>query len=122
MNNLLLKCFASPKFNTMKCKIIIKDKNNNIILDSYTDDLGNILFNPSEEGIYIIDIIPNDGKSSLILTKSFYYSKHYNNKTICFYFESYSRNTPSIRFYLLDSNYNNLPIKKGMINLWQIIQ
>ena len=109
MKEVVLKFIGTGINNTMQASIKIYDRFNNLLCIKKTYNGEIKLFLKENEVYRLVAILSND-----ILKASFYISER--NKYV-FMFNNCIYNLRTI--ILRDANYNNLPIGKGMIVLWQ---
>ena len=91
--------------------ISIYDSNNNLVSNGYTYN-NEMMVCLKECAVYRMVALSNGKK----LVTSFYVN---NNCTYRFSFESSNEPDNSITFILTDSFYENLPIERGELLLWQ---
>lgn len=107
---LTIKIFLN--YFTNHNRVVIKNEFDDVIIDDYTDDYGNILV-CLKSGIYKLYLFPF--KSSSVLYKTFFYDGLIKNINICFEFV----NKLSLKKILLKDNFYDLPIMKGVVKFWQ---
>lgn len=97
-------------------KVMIYDSNNNLILDSYTNNQGLINCTLNKE-IYKVNIFANHLSFSCQKSLTININQH-TPKNMIFIFDIIPR-THQIKIRFTDFYYPQLPIEKGKINLWQ---
>lgn len=111
-----LKCRKYGSLSVPLYHVCVYDINNNIIIDDYTNNIGNIDIELPHYGIYKIHII--NPKNCIRNCMVILVNKNFPNEL--FIVNEIKQNRPhSIHFVLIDENYKNLPIMKGEIILWQ---
>lgn len=111
-----LKCRKYDSLSVPLYHIYVYNINNNIIVDGYTNNLGNIKIEFPHDGIYKVHIInsKNGNKNCIVIL----INKNFPSEL--FIVNEVKRNSSrSIHLILTDKNYKNLPIMKGEIILWQ---
>lgn len=111
-----IKCLASNTLCIYNYHIIIYDSDFFLVYDGYTNKLGYITFCPQYYKIYHFVIISPKIKNGLI-HKCIVFTNS-SCDTIIIEFSILEKISHSITLYLLDKNYENLKIEKGMIRLW----
>lgn len=112
MNSVLIKCITNTS-NIYKFRFIVKDFNNNIILDEVNYD--DICVNLDSQGKYSVTVMALSNVCPNYVTRVFNGSDCEVN--LLFYLPSiYSVRPNRILVRLTDYYYDNLPIEKGMIN------
>ena len=100
--------------NINQALVYIYDKNNNLILKDKTYN-GRLEICLIKNNIYRIKVVSKCEKINKIIYIN-------DNDTYLIPFSSsyiFNRKENTITLILTDYNYNNLPIEKGLINLWQ---
>lgn len=111
-----INCITLNSLLTYKFKVILYNKDNNIIFNNFTKN-NSIYIKVKTNEIYKIIIIPPINHIPNIIKTNYLITNKSKNK-INFYFKINHNNNPII-INLIDKYYENLKIKRGEIILWQ---
>lgn len=111
-----INCITLNSIYSYKFKIIIYNKDNNIIFNNYTKN-NSIYFKLKTNEIYKIIIIPPTNHIPNIIKTNYLITNKSKNK-INFYFKLKNKNN-LITINLIDKYYKSLKLKRGEIILWQ---
>ena len=103
--------------NLSKTKIILKDKCNKVVFESFSEEIGKIRIPICDREVYKLIIISKANKFIVPLIAK-------KNETYCINIGSNNPNSKKhlITIWLMDANYPNIRIKGGEIIIWQDIQ
>ena len=115
INNIILKFIGTGINNNYQAIVRIYDKYNNLLYNKKTYN-GKLNLSLKKNTVYKLVATSCDD----IIKTSFYVTK-YNNDYIFIFNRSIFNNSNlrTITFLLRDANYDNLPIEKGEMFLWQ---
>ena len=114
MKKIILKFIGTGLKNKYQACVNIYDTYNNLIYTGNTYD-GKIIISLKEKSIYkLIATSCND-----TIKVNLYVNKDRNEYTFWFNRSIFASSLKTITFHLNDANYDNLPIGKGEIILWQ---
>lgn len=115
MKKVILKFVGTGFKNNLQAKVFIYDKNKNIVFEGKTYN-GYLILCLNNNSVYKLVAL----SYGQIIRNVFYVNNNYEKYV--FYFKRSLRSeasTRTITFLLKDANYNNLPVEKGEIILWQ---
>lgn len=113
-----IRCRLCDSLNNYCYKIKIYNNKNELVVNSYTDNRGCLLFKIPYFGVYKIIILNN----SFIPRKkvlTIFINKHICNELVVTFNKYCIKKRHPITIIMTDKNYKGLPITKGRMILWK---
>lgn len=119
MKKIKIKCRVNNEINVYKFHVMIYSKNNKLILNQFTNKVGEIEFKAPYSGIYKIIIIPEKNFIPNKICTTFFVNKKCCSTLLVTFQKLSINNYHLVTFKITDKHYKGLKVEKGDLIVWQ---